>query len=212
MSNEVIFLQKVILSFPHLAEAHSSAPNSPAKYSADFILEKDHPGYAKFMETYGRLAQGKWAEHASQVMQMIQNDRKLRCYGSGDEKVNKKTFQPYDGYAGKVYISANNPNMPQIIRPDGSPVEAGNTMEAQQIVRQMYGGCYVNVALKPWVQDNKHGRGIRCDLVAIQFAADGTPFGEGTPDVSNLFGAAGASAPAASTAPDMPNLPAFLQG
>lgn len=53
----------------------------------------------------------------------------------------------------------------------------------------------VNAAVKPWLQDNKHGRGIRCDLIAVQFAGDDTPFGAGETDASALFGAV-AAAPA----------------
>jgi hypothetical protein len=77
----------------------------------------------------------------------------------------------------------------------------------------MYGGCRVNAAIKPWLQVNKHGNGIRCDLIALQFAGDDTAFGEGAVDASNMFGAVmnGAgfgAAPAA--APAMPGLPSFL--
>jgi hypothetical protein len=122
-------------------------------------------------------------------MSMIQNDRKTRCFGRGEEKVNKKTFQPYDGYAGNVFITAGRDSAPQMIQADGTPVDPANTMAYQQLARKMYGGCRVNAAIKPWPQDNKHGRGIRCDLIAVQFAADDTPFGEGAVDASNLFGA-----------------------
>jgi hypothetical protein len=95
----------------------------------------------------------------------------------------------------------------------------------------MYGGCRVNAAIKPWLQDNKHGRGIRCDLIAVQFAADDTPFGEGATDASNLFGAVagapagfgavapagmpagfGAVAPAGMPAAPFAGLPSFLGG
>ena len=66
--------------------------------------------------------------------------------------------------------------------------------------------------MKPWLQENKHGRGIRCDLLAIQFAGDDKPFGEAAPDVSNVFGAVAtqAAAPVAA-APVMP-LPPFMMG
>ncbi len=79
---------------------------------------------------------------------------------------------------------------------------------------KMYGGCRVNVAIKPWLQENKHGRGIRADLVAVQFAGDDKAFGEGAVDASGMFGAvAGAAAPAPSflqpAAAQMP-LPPFM--
>jgi hypothetical protein len=66
---------------------------------------------------------------------------------------------------------------------------------------------------------NKHGNGIRCDLVAVQFAADDTAFGEGAADASSMFGSVGASPAQAQAAPGggfgMPaapfaGLPSFL--
>jgi hypothetical protein len=217
--SEIIFLSNVRLSFPHLAEPQKQVNEATGatriSYNAEFIMPQDHPGFQQFMARYGAIALDKWKEHAQAVMQMIQQDRKTRCFGRGEEKVNKKTFQPYDGYAGNIYITAGRDSAPQMIQADGSPVDPSNTMAYQQLARKMYGGCRVNAAIKPWPQDNKHGRGIRCDLIAVQFAADDTPFGEGAVDASNLFGAvaAPAAAPgfAATPAPAM-GLPPFMQG
>ena len=55
-------------------------------------MPPDHPGFKQFYEHYGKLMVATFAEHASTVMQMIQNDRKLRGFGHGSEKINKKTF------------------------------------------------------------------------------------------------------------------------
>ena len=75
--------------------------------------------------------------------------------------------------------------------------------------------------MKPWVQQNKHGNGIRCDLVALQFAKDGEAFGEGAADASGMFGAVAGSAPAFMQQPaaqmpaapfGAPTLPSFLGG
>jgi hypothetical protein len=67
-------------------------------------------------------------------------------------------------------------------------------MACQATARKMYGGCYVNAAVKPWLQDNKFGKGVRCDLVAVQFFADGPAFGGGETDASGMFGATPAAA------------------
>ena len=221
--SEVIFLSDVRLSFPHIADPQRKVNEQTGKerisYNCEFLMPQDHAGFQKFMQTYATLAQNTWKEHAQQVMQMIQADRKSRCFGMGSEKINKKTFKPYDGYDGNVFITAGSDRMPQIIRQDGTPVEPGNVMEAQQLARAMYGGCRVNAAIKPWPQKNTHGNGIRCDLVAIQFFKDDTAFGEGSaPDVTNMFGAVqGAPAmfgaapqAAAPAAPAMPGMPSFL--
>ncbi len=213
--SEIIFLSNVRLSFPHLAEPQKQVNEATGatriSYNAEFIMQQDHAGFQQFMQRYGALALEKWKEHAQTVMQMIQNDRKTRCYGRGEEKINKKTFQPYDGYAGHMFITAGRDSQPQMIQADGSPIDPSNTMAYQQLARKMYGGCRVNAAVKPWLQDNKHGRGIRCDLIAVQFAADDTPFGEGAVDASGLFGAV-AGAPASAPAPAPMGFPPFMMG
>jgi len=210
--SDVIFLSNVRLSFPHLVEPQKRVSPETGKerlsYSADFIMPVDHAGFKQFMAKVNEMGLAKWKEHAAQVMQMIQADRKLRCFGDGNQKVNSKTFQPYDGYAGNVFVTAGRDTPPQIIQADGTPIDPSNTMAYQALTRKMYGGCRVNAAVKPWLQENKHGRGIRADLVAIQFAADDKAFGEGAVDVSSMFGAV-AAAPAAPTAPSM-GLPPFM--
>jgi Protein of unknown function (DUF2815) len=202
--SDIIFISGARLSFPHFTEPQRQRNEVTGveriSYNCELLLPPDHPGVTAFMRRYAELAQAKWAEHAQQVMQMIQADRKTRCYGSGDEKINKKTFKPYDGYAGQIYITAGRDTPPQIIQADGTPIDPNNTMAYQQLTRKMYGGCRVNAAIKPWAQQNKHGNGIRCDLVAVQFAGDDTPFGEGASDASNLFGAVAAT-PAGMFAP-----------
>ena len=191
--SDIIYLSNVRLSFPHLAEPQRQVNEQTGKerisYNCEFILTPDHAGFKQFMAHFASMAQDKWKEHANAVMNLINGDRRSRCFGRGEEKVNKKTMQPYDGYAGNIYITAGRDQPPQMIQPDGAPVDPANTMAYQALARKMYGGCRVNAAVKPWIQDNQHGRGVRCDLVAVQFAADDAPFGEGKVDASSMFGA-----------------------
>jgi hypothetical protein len=217
--SEIILLSNVRLSFPHLAEPQRQVNESNGKerisYNCEFIMPQDHAGFQKFMATYAAMALEKWKEHAQTVMGMIQSDRKLRCFGRGEEKVNKKTFQPYDGYAGHVFITAGRDSAPQMIQADGQPIDPANTMAYQMLARKMYGGCRVNAAVKPWLQENSYGRGVRCDLIAVQFAGDDAAFGEGAVDASKLFGSV-AGAPAAmfgqaQTGAPM-GLPPFMMG
>jgi hypothetical protein len=225
--SEIILLSNVRLSFPHLAEPQRQVNESNGKerisYNCEFIMPQDHAGFQKFMATYAAMALEKWKEHAQTVMGMIQSDRKLRCFGRGEEKVNKKTFQPYDGYAGHAFITAGRDSAPQMIQADGQPIDPANTMAYQMLARKMYGGCRVNAAIKPWLQENSYGRGVRCDLIAVQFAGDDGAFGEGAVDASKLFGSVGlASDPAAmfnrnfANAPVNPapamGLPPFMMG
>ena len=213
METNVIFLSDVRLSFPHITEPQRQINEQTGKerisYNAEFILPQTHPGWQKTMEVYGKMITATFAEHAPTVMQMIQNDRKLRGFGAGAEKVNKKTFKPYDGYEGGMFITAGSERQPQIIQADGQPVDPMNTMAVQQLARKLYGGCRVNAAVKPWVQKNQHGNGFRFDLVAVQFFKDDAPFGEGVVDASGLFGAV---QPAAGPTASGAAMPGFMGG
>ncbi len=207
---DIVFITNARLSFPHLIEPQKQMTDKGKErisYNCQLILAPTDPAFASFMAKVQELALAKWKEHTQPVLALINNDRKLRCYGNGAEIINKKTFVPYDGYVGQVYITCGRDTPPQIIQTDGKPIDPQNTLAYQQITRGMYGGCYVNAAVKPWMQENQYGRGIRCDLIALQFAKDGSPFGEGVTDASGYFGAV-----ATSTVPStpMPNLPPFM--
>ena len=212
--SDIVFLSNVRLSFPHIAEPQKQVNDvtgaTRISYNCEFLMPQDHAGFQQFMQRYAVLALDKWKEHANTIMGMIQNDRKTRCFGRGDEKVNRKNLQPYDGYAGNMFITAGRDTAPQMIQADGTPVDPANTMAYQALARKMYGGCRVNAAVKPWTQDNKHGRGIRCDLIAIQFAGDDKPFGEGSVDASGMFGAVAGAPAAPAAAPNPFGMPAFL--
>jgi biotin carboxyl carrier protein len=234
MSNEIIFIQNARISFPNLIEPQVREKEDGSKiitYNCDLILPPDHAGYKAFMLRFQSIANEMWKDRAQGAMQQIHADRKSRCYGLGEERKNSKTFEVYSGYAGNVYISASrsfdpvkNTGRPQIIKENGQAVDAGDLVQYAHYTRQIYAGCYVNAAIKPWAQKNVHGNGIRCELVAIQFAKDGEPFGEAEVDVSGMFGAVAGGQPASgvtfnpidpsltSPAPAMPGLPSFLGG
>ncbi len=212
--SDIVFISNARLSFPHLIEPQKQVSPETGKerisYNCELILAPNDPTFAQFMQKVQEMALAKWKEHAGQVLQIVNSDRKLRCYGNGAEKINKKTFAPYDGYVGGVYITAGRDTPPQIIHANGQPIDPSNTMAYQQITRGMYGGCYVNAAVKPWMQENKFGRGVRCDLIAVQFARDGEPFGEGNVDASGMFGAVASAAPAAAPAGAPMPFPPFM--
>jgi hypothetical protein len=230
MTQELIYLSNVRLSFPHIVEPQQQIASDGSvrlTRNADFITEPDNPGFIAFMQRYAELATETWKENAQGAMQTIQANRKQRCYGAGEEKVDTKTFQVRGGYAGKVYISANrqaDKGMPQIVDSSGKPIDPKNTLACQLEARRMYGGCRVNAVIKPWIQKatpKNGGVGIRCDLIALQFAKDDEPFGEAPIDAAPMF-APVAAAPAAPMAPapqmpaapfpQVPGMPAFLSG
>lgn len=213
--SDAIYLTKVRLSFPKLIEAVApkDTPNAAKKFGADFILAPNHPDFAKFMAEVGQVAAAKWKEQSGNILNLIQNDRRLRCWGNGNEKIDKKTFKPYNGYENMVYISAsmNEDRPPTMIHPNGDVCDPANLMARQALARKLYGGCYVNAAVSPWVQDNQFGRAVRCNLLAVQFCEDGEAFGDASPDVSGMFGAVQGASAATPAIPGMPVMPWMTQ-
>lgn len=196
----VVFITNARLSYPNLVVPQKQKGDDGVerdKYNCSLLIEPTSPDWQKFIARVTELATEQWKEHANVVLQRVYADRKARCFSQGEEHINNTTMQVREGYAGKLVISCTSQRQPQAIDGAGNPVDPTNTMAIQQTLRKLYGGCRVNAAVRPWAQQNKHGNAIRCDLIAIQFAKDDTPFGESAPDVSGLFGVTEQQAPAA---------------
>jgi len=193
MSNQYdgcVFLKNVRLSFPSLTAPRAPQGSDKKKYSADFILTPQDPNFDKFVGIALGLAQKKWPQHYQQIVNVIYANRKSRCFGNGDEKLDGVTYKVLIGYEGMKYLSASRneeKGMPQMIGPDNKGIDPTNLLACRNEAGKMYGGCYVNAVVKPWVYDNAFGKGISADLVAIQFNADGEPFGAGVTNAEGLF-------------------------
>ena len=96
------------------------------------------------------------------------------CLHDGSEK------DDTDGYGdGVVFIGASSKNRVPVIDRDLTPLteESGRP----------YAGCYVNISIKLWAQDNQYGKRVNAQLRAIQFVRKGEPFGEAPVDVNKEF-------------------------
>jgi len=187
----LIRINNAVLSFATLSKPEPFAPGQVEKYSCDFIMTPDDQAFVSFYETAIDLLRQRFPQKFDGILKMINDTRKLRCYGHGGERLKQSDGSIYKGYEGKVYISANSTERPSYYDSDGTEL---------MNVGKLYGGCLVNAMVKPWLQDNKYGKAIRCDLLAVQFAGDGERLGVGRVDTSGMFGAVpGAPAPTADT-------------
>ena len=197
-----VLLSSVRLSYPALTTPRApkgSVPGVVPAYSGDFILSPQDPKYAEFEKLANTVAQAKWGQHYPNIIKAIYGDKDRRCFGRGEEKVNSTTYAVSDGYAGMVWITGRkkaDKGAPQMIGPNNEDLGSDPTSLAWQTeARKMYGGCYVDVVVKPWVYDNTFGKGIGADLIAMKWVADGQPFGEAIRDASAMFGSSPQVAP-----------------
>lgn len=160
-------VKNVRLSYPHLWKPWAKNPEKEVpKFGAVLILPKD--------------------THREEIKHLIKHAQEM-AVGTLKSKVpTDKLFirngddQMKDEYEGAFTISARETRRPTVIDRDKSPLveEDGKP----------YGGCYVHALIRPWVQNNEHGKRVNAGLSAIQFYKDGEAFSAAAPvDVDDVF-------------------------
>jgi co-chaperonin GroES (HSP10) len=155
-----IKLKNVRLSFASLFK-RATFGGEETKYEGTFLIDKETQAdqIAEINTAIAAMMKEKKAK--------LSPDR--ICFKDGDEI-------DYDGYAGHMSIKASNAKRPIVIDRDKSPLTEDDG--------RPYSGCYVNAVLELWFQDNTWGKRVNANLLAVQFAKDGEPFGEGGASVS----------------------------
>ena len=150
-----IKLKNVRLSFPSLFRK-ASFQGTETKYEGTFLLDK----------TENRATIDEISKAIAEMLK--ENKAKLGpdkiCLKDGDDV-------EYDGYAGKMTLKASNNKRPLVIGRDKSPLAEDDNV--------IYSGCHVDAIISLWFQDNGFGKRVNASLEAVQFRADGQPFGDG---------------------------------
>lgn len=159
-----IKLKNVRLSYPNLfvAKANKKEPNKPAKFGANFILKKDDPQVKALRDAINAVAKEKWPKNMPKLSGVALKTPEAAPDGSW----------PTDGYDDTVmFLTSSSAKRVPIV--DKDPTVALAAEDGKP-----YAGCYVNASVRLWAQDNEFGKRINCQLLAVQFAKDGEPFGE----------------------------------
>lgn len=166
-------------------------PGKP-KYGAAFLFPKSHPCVRDLSAAVIAAAKGKWADKADAMLLMLKAGDKLPIH-SGDAKATST------GYAGNLYMNAGNQIRPLILNTDRSPLNISDG--------KPYSGCYVNVIVEIWAQDNQFGKRVNASLLGVQFVRDGERLAGGSvasaDDFEPIPEAAGAPASGASNPADL---------
>lgn len=164
-----IKLENVRLSFPSLFRK-AVFSGEETKYEATLLLGKDT--HKALIETLQKA-----------IAEKIKTD--LKGAKLSDDKICLKDgdFIEYDGYANCYSIKAGNNKRPMVIDRDKSPLTEND--------ERLYAGCYVNAVVELWAQNNSWGKRINANLLGVQFAKDGEPFGDGVSVTADDFDAFG---------------------
>lgn len=154
-----ILIKGVRASYLHVFEpwAKDNGPNK--KFSGRFILDGED-----FEEEIKELRAWLVAKQKEVFKSKIKADGLF--FRDGD-------LMGKEEYEGTWYIAASEKpeNPPALLRPDKKPCKASDDL--------IYSGAIVNVIIKPWIQDNTHGKKINANLLVVQHKEHGEKFGSG---------------------------------
>ena len=180
-----ILVRDARLTFPQLFVAKQVQGQGEAKFSAAFLLPRNHPQLKEIEAALVAVATEKWGPKTGEILKALKAADKL-CIHDGDAK------SDYDGYAGQYFINASNKIRPLVIDANRNPIEQSSGV--------IYSGCYVNVKLEFWAQDNQFGKRINASLLGVQFAKDGERLAGGSVATVDDFEAVPAAAQTAAAA------------
>lgn len=166
-----IKLTNVRLSFPQLFVPKSVQEGGEKKYSAAFLLDKQHDAAQIDAIRKGMfdVATAKWGAKIPQGLK--------KCLQEG-------TAKEYDGYGpDNMFVSSSATVRPSVIDRNRAPLNAEDG--------KPYAGCLVNAVIRLWAQDNSWGKRINAQLQGVQFAGDGEAFGAAPFDPNAHFSAEG---------------------
>ena len=158
-----ITIKDVRIAYAHgvfEARAAVGADGKPGKpkYGAGFIFPKDHPCVRELSALIIKAAKTKWGDKADAMLTQLKASDRLPIH-SGDAKATSA------GYAGNLYLNAGNQIRPLILDANKAPLAVSDG--------KPYSGCYVNVIVEIWAQDNQYGKRINASLLGVQFVRDG---------------------------------------
>jgi hypothetical protein len=175
-----IMLKNVRLSFAQGLFAATVMPGSDAnakpKFNCGIILPPDHPQLEEVRKKMRAVALDKWKDKADAQYKALEKSDKLALH-DGDNKPS------YDGYPGNFFLSpsAQESSPPTLLSP------AKQALSPKDAKQMLYSGCYVNVSIDIWAQDNNFGKRINAQLRGVQFVRDGEAFSSGRPADTDEF-------------------------
>ena len=171
----------ITLGEPEYYGGQKSKPTDKRLWSATALIPADSSLRKQVDAAIEEVAKEKWEKKWQTVMENVRADPKACCFVDGKRK-------DYEGYAGHWALTAHrneDKGRPLVFDSDKSPIYKPNNELYEGKAGRIYSGCYVNMQIEFWPQDNNNGKAVRATLLGIQRKADGDAFSGGVaPDES----------------------------
>lgn len=169
-SDGTIRIERVRASYPHIGKAYEGE-NDEGKATQSYGVQGLAPK-KEYREVKDLIV--------GQINKLLKENR-IEKIAADKKFIKDGDLMAKDETEGMWVIGAREIKPPQIRGPKLDPKTGkAQRLTPEQSVGVFYGGCYVTILLRPWFQNHrKYGKRVNANLVAIQFIADGEPFGEG---------------------------------
>lgn len=171
----IIKLVNVRASFLSLFEAKAINGEGDPRFSAAFPIVPGSENAKLLASTMEAVAKEKWGAKAAGIL----SELKAKGRTAYKESPLSKDGEVYDGFEGMHSFNASNVARVPVIDKDTTPLTAQDG--------RPYNGCYVDVSVDIWAQDNSWGKRINAKLRWVQFRADGDAFAGGAPVSQDEF-------------------------
>lgn len=116
----------------------------------------------------------------AEVKRIINETGKLKDIDAGSKFIRDGDLKARDEYSGMFTINASETKPPKMRDSRRDPkTNRPRVLEAGKDEDRIYSGCWGNLLIRPWWQNNKYGKKVNAGLVAVQFVKDDEPFGTG---------------------------------
>lgn len=160
------------IAFPALFDPKNFNGEGEEKFQVTTLIPENDPQMAEINAAIEKVAKEKWGAKAEGILKTLRAGGKI-CFKDGAEKSN------YEGFEGCWFIAANNTSRPLILDRNKAALAKGDG--------KPYAGCYCNVNIEIYAQDNAWGKRINASLRGVQFVKDGDSFGGGAPASADEF-------------------------
>lgn len=173
-SDDTIRLDNVRLSYPHVATPQKNTSDDGVdtySYNVTCLLPKATHGEAR------KICADLMTKLMADKKFTIPAAKKFIKNGDAVDDDGARIMGPE--CEGMYVVSAREKNRPMLRGKKLDPATGKPMRLTPEDAEQLfYGGCYANVLIRPWLQDNKFGKRINAGLSAVQFLRDGEPFGQ----------------------------------
>ncbi len=179
-----IVLKGVRSAFLTLTEPEDYQGNKNFRWSATALVPYNSPLVKKVEAKMLAAAEVKWGKKGKAIYDACILDKMTTCMLDGKRK------PEYDGYEGHWALTAHRPQKsgrPLVIDTDTQPIYDGKGEFMEGKAGRIYSGCFINLKVGFWCQDNDNGKAIRAELLTVQSLFRGDAFGGGAQPTADEF-------------------------